>query len=150
MEINLTTDTLVWLRRDLRLEDNNAILKAQTMGQNFAICFIFDKNILNPLKSDQFSIKDSDGYTIDNRIYFIYRSLQELDKKLKKIGSCLILKYGFPSKVIPELVNKFQIKNLICSDDYEPAAISRDNEIKKIISKNSVNFISLKDQCDTM
>ena len=113
MKINLTTDTLVWLRRDLRLEDNKAILKAQTIGQNFAICFVFDKNILDPLKSDPLSMKDSDGYTIDKRISFIYRSLQELDEKLKKIGSCLILEYGFSDRVIPELVKKLEVKNLI-------------------------------------
>ena len=140
MEINLTTDSLVWLRRDLRLEDNKAILKAQTIGQNFAICFVFDKNILDPLKSDPLSMKDSDGS-------FIYRSLQELDEKLKKIGSCLILEYGFSDRVIPELVKKLQAKNLICSNDYEPSAISRDNKIKKIISKDLVSFISVKDQC---
>ena len=126
MKINLTTDTLVWLRRDLRLEDNKAILKAQTVGQNFAICFVFDKNILDPLKSDPLSMKDSDGYTIDKRISFIYRSLQELDEKLKKIGSCLILEYGFSDRVIPKLVKKLKAKNLICSNDYEPSAISRD------------------------
>ena len=147
MKINLTTDTLVWLRRDLRLEDNKAILKAQTIGQNFAICFVFDKNILDPLKSDPLSMKDSYGYTIDKRISFIYRSLQELDEKLKKIGSCLILEYGFSDRVIPKLVKKLEAKNLICSNDYEPSAISRDNKIKKIISKDLVSFISVKDQC---
>lgn len=147
MEINLTTDSLVWLRRDLRLEDNKAILKAQNIGQNFAICFVFDKNILNPLKSESFIVKDTDGFVIDNRIYFIYHSLKELDGELKKIGSRLILKYGFAHQVIPELVNKLQVKNLICSEDYEPSAISRDNEIKKVVSKNLVNFFSVKDQC---
>ena len=145
MEINLTTDSLVWLRRDLRLEDNKAILKAQNIGQNFAICFVFDKNILNPLKSETFIVKDTDGFVIDNRISFIYHSLKELDGELKKIGSRLILKYGFAHQVIPELVNKFQVKNLICSEDYEPSAISRDNEIKKFVSKNLVNFFSVKE-----
>jgi deoxyribodipyrimidine photo-lyase len=147
MEINLKNGSLVWLRRDLRLDDNNAISKAISLKRNFAICFVFDKTILNPLLSEPLANKDSNHFVIDNRISFIYDSLKELDENLKKMGSRLIVKHGFSTLVIPELVKKLQVENLICSNDYEPLAISRDAEIKKIIKNNQVNFISVKDQC---
>ncbi|OUT95842.1 MAG: hypothetical protein CBC01_08845, partial [Betaproteobacteria bacterium TMED41] len=112
MEIILNGGSLVWLRRDLRLEDNNAISKAISLNTKFILCFVFDKKILNPLLSEPLAVRDTNNFIIDNRISFIYYSLKELDKKLKKIGSGLIVKYGFSTKVIPELARKLQVENV--------------------------------------
>ena len=147
MEINLNGGSLVWLRRDLRLEDNNAILKALSFETKIAICFVFDETILNPLLCEPLAIKDSANLVKDRRVSFIHQTLKELDENLKKIRSRLIVKYGFSNQVIPKLVKELQVKNLICSSDYEPEAIARDSKIKNIIKEIGVNFISVKDQC---
>ncbi len=147
MENNVKSGSLVWLRRDLRLEDNKAIEKALNIDNSITLCFVFDKEILNPLLSEPLAIRDSNNLLMDRRISFIYHSLRELDLQLKEMGSLLIVKYGFSSEIIPELVKKLNIKNLVCSSDYEPSAISRDLKIKNIIKENGVNFISVKDQC---
>ncbi len=147
MEIILNGGSLVWLRRDLRLEDNNAISKAISLNTKFILCFVFDKKILNPLLSEPFAVRDTNNFIIDNRISFIYYSLKELDKKLKKIGSGLIVKYGFSTKVIPELARKLQVENVIFSNDYEPLSISRDTKIREVLKQENFKLYSVKDQC---
>ncbi|OUW04463.1 MAG: hypothetical protein CBD16_02280 [Betaproteobacteria bacterium TMED156] len=147
MELNLKCRSVVWLRRDLRLKDNSAISKAITFNEPFVICFIFDKEILNPLLRGQFATKDSKSLVKDRRVSFIHNSVKELDESLKKIGSALIVKFGYSHEIIPSIVKSFGAKKLICASDYEPDAIERDNNIKKLIQSNDVEFISVKDQC---
>ena len=43
---------LVWLRRDYRLEDNNALFNALKQCETVFVCFIFDKVILDQLDHD--------------------------------------------------------------------------------------------------
>ena len=114
MEIILNGGSLVWLRRDLRLEDNNAISKAISLNTKFILCFVFDKKILNPLLSEPFAVRDTNNFIIDNRISFIYYSLKELDKKLKEATTSVIFspaQLEKKSKTIgkPLTVNKKQV-----------------------------------------
>ena len=139
--------SLVWLRRDLRLDDNMAISKAISLDTPFSICFVFDREILEKISENLYSTKDSNNNVLDRRLYFIHKSLEEIDSALKKLGSSLIVIHGFATTSIPEIIKKYRFKNLICSSDYEPLAIKRDKTIKSIVEKDGVNFFSVKDQC---
>lgn len=68
--------SLVWLRRDFRLEDNLAISKACAESKQVALVFVFDSNILSQLRSKS-----------DQRVTFIYDSVVDLDLQLRKMGS---------------------------------------------------------------
>ena len=54
---------LVWLRRDLRLDDNTALFEAAKASEEVALVFIFDINILALLDKKT-----------DTRINFIHNS----------------------------------------------------------------------------
>ena len=57
---------ILWLRRDLRLDDNTALLQAFRSGLPVLPLFIFDDLILKELPED------------DARVNFIYQSLANM------------------------------------------------------------------------
>lgn len=131
-----TTNNLaiVWLRRDLRLQDNTALAEASRSSNNIAVVFVFDKQILNEIKTPT-----------DPRISFIFETITELNSELEKKGSQLIVQYGDPTRVIPSLVKKLGANSLYFNEDYELYAKKRDKEIDSILTKSGVTVQSFKD-----
>jgi deoxyribodipyrimidine photo-lyase len=125
---------IFWFRRDLRLEDNNALYKALTSGLPVQPIFLFDTNILEKLE-------DKD----DARVSFIYENVSKIKKDLNQIGSDLWVFYGKPEVIFEQLFIKEEIKGVYSNCDYEPYAISRDERIKNLCSKKSVGFFTSKD-----
>ncbi len=111
---------LVWLRRDYRLDDNTAVIKALELCETVVICFIYDKNILDPLPKH------------DQRIAFIMNALREVDRELEKEQSKLVVRYGDPIDKIPEVIKAFNIDAIFYNRDYEPYAVKRDLKIDEI------------------
>ncbi len=127
--------SIFWFRRDLRLEDNIGLTKALQGEHSVLPIFIFDKNILDHLESE------------DARVTFIFETLQKISQKLKNsYQSSLAIFYGSPESIFSELVSKYNIQNVYTNHDYEPYAIDRDSKIKQLLEKNDINFMSFKDQ----
>jgi len=126
--------SIVWLRRDLRLEDNSALSQACKESKQVLVIFIFDTNILRELKSES-----------DQRITFIYDSIIELNLQLKKLGSQLIVLNGDPVVEVPKIVKILKANSLYFNEDYEPYAKNRDKKIKETLEKNNINCVKLKD-----
>ena len=124
-----------WFRRDLRLEDNAGLYHALKSGMKVQCLFIFDSEILNLLENKK-----------DRRVIFIFRQLEKIDQELKKYDSSLLIKYGSPLQVWNELLNENKIDSVFCNHDYEPYATERDSKIKELLSENSIQFHTYKDQ----
>ena len=73
-----------WFRRDLRLEDNNALFQATSSDLPVLPLFIFDTNITEELPAD------------DPRITFIYETLCSINNKLAEYGSSIFILRGDP------------------------------------------------------
>jgi deoxyribodipyrimidine photo-lyase len=128
--------TLVWLRRDLRIEDNAALYHALKENENAQLLFIFDKNILDKL---------SNKY--DRRVDFIHKTLQRINAQLNELNSSLWVFYDTPENVFKQLLSNHEIKNVYANHDYEPYAKERDEQIKQLLEANNCDFFSYKDQC---
>ena len=127
--------SLVWLRRDLRLSDNTALMEALENSIKVSLLFIFDEHILKPLPRD------------DRRITFIWESLQDLKERLiKNNAPPVTICYGFPEQIFKQIFFDFRPDALYCNHDYEPYAILRDNDIKRLCKENGIEFFSFKDQ----
>ena len=74
----MTTRALVWLRRDLRLDDHGPLLAALAEADEVYACFVFDPTILDLLA-------DRD----DRRVHFICESLAELASNWRRLGERL-------------------------------------------------------------
>jgi len=109
--------SLFWFRRDLRLNDNKA-LHAALMGKHPVLpIFIFDEAIIGSLPAD------------DPRVWFIYKTLEEIDRKLQRYGSRLYVFRGDPLLIFQQLFAEFCIAHVFFNCDFEPYGIKRDQRI---------------------
>ncbi|MDT0650015.1 cryptochrome/photolyase family protein [Autumnicola edwardsiae] len=126
---------IFWFRRDLRLDDNAGFLEALKDEHPVLPIFIFDTEILDNLPED------------DARVTFIYETLQNMRKKLREnFDSSIAMYHGKPSAIFKNLIKEFGITKVFTNHDYEPYSKNRDKEIKAILSENSIEFKTYKDQ----
>ena len=126
---------LVWLRRDLRLNDHAALYHALKSSRAVLPVFIFDTDILDALPD-----------RADRRVEFIRESLNALKQELEAHGSSLITRYGRACELIPQLAHALNAQAVFCNRDYEPAAIARDAEVAEQLSQNGRVLREFKDQ----
>ena len=124
--------TIHWFRRDLRIKDNTALYHALSQNNNVQCIFIFDENIIDELPKN------------DHRISFIYDSLLKLNNELNKYGSSLKIYKGKPIDIFKKIITKYDIDYIYLNKDYEPYAISRDNQIKELLN-NKIGLKTFKD-----
>jgi len=127
--------TIFWFRRDLRLDDNVALLQALKSEYPVLPIFIFDKNILEQLPKN------------DARVSFIVQTLKEIQKELQEKHNSSVYQYhDTPKNVFKKLIDTFSIQEVYTNHDYEPYALKRDEEIQQLLSKNDIAFKTFKDQ----
>ena len=132
---NIINNSLIWLRRDLRLYDHNALFHALKNSKSVYCCFIFDTKILEKLSNKQ-----------DRRIEFIWYALKEIKKDLNSLGSDLIVEIGDPLVLIPDLIHRYKCSALFLNKDYERYAIDRDKKISDTLQNNGIQTYKYKDQ----
>jgi deoxyribodipyrimidine photo-lyase len=123
-----------WFRRDLRFDDNRGLSEALQSGNKIIPLFIFDDEILNNLPKE------------DQRVTFIYQTLEKLNSKLNRFDSSLLVVKGNPIHVWKDLVNNYHIDSVYTNKDYEPYAIKRDAKVKKLLGVKNIQFYCFKDQ----
>jgi deoxyribodipyrimidine photo-lyase len=122
--------TLFLFRRDLRLHDNTALLKALSESDKVVVGFVFD--------SRQTDIKEN-KYFSENSFAFLLQSLQELEEDVSKKGGKLHFFEGLSHEVVESLIQKDGISSVYLNKDYTPFARTRDALIVKSAKKNAVS-----------
>ncbi len=125
---------IFWFRRDLRLEDNTALNYAIKEDKPLLPIFIFDKNILDKLEDKN-----------DARVSFIHKQIDEMSKKLGKVGSSIKTFHSSPLEAFKYLTANFDIDSVFTNRDYEPYALERDGEIENHLKKDGIGFYTFKD-----
>jgi len=126
--------SIFWFRRDLRLHDNKALFHALQSEEKILPIFIFDIDILKKIPKD------------DARISFIYSELKAMNTHLESFGTEIKIFHGNPKEVFKSLMKNYTIAKVFTNHDYEPYAIKRDLDIKKLVSSNKIDFQTYKDQ----
>jgi len=129
-----TPITIFWFRRDLRLEDNAGLYHALNNVTPVLALFIFDKNILDKLSED------------DARVTFIFQTIESLKKELQQYGSDLLVKYGTPEKIWPQILKDYKVEEVYTNHDYEPYARERDDNLAEFLTSEEIAFRTFKDQ----
>jgi len=131
---------LVWLRRDLRADDNAALYHALRAARQVWCGFVFDRAILDPLPR------------IDRRVEFIRDSLVGLDAELRALaashgveGAGLIVRHGLAIDEIPALAAHLRVQAVYANHDDEPDALARDARVRGALADAGVVFHSSKD-----
>ena len=126
--------SIVWFRRDLRLEDHAALYEASKTGLPIVPLFIFDTNIIAELPDD------------DARVSFIHQNLFSINQQLMKQGSSMLVLKGEPLKIWEQLTKTYKIHSVFINKDYEPYAIQRDQSVMKLLNQKGIEFHAFKDQ----
>lgn len=126
--------SLVWLRRDLRLQDNSALSSATHNSELVYLVFVFDTTILNKLTSPR-----------DHRVYFIFKTLEKMREKLEKEGADILILYGDPRQEIPKIAKELNVDEVYINRDYEQSAIERDEAVERELKDAQIKLCSFKD-----
>jgi deoxyribodipyrimidine photo-lyase len=128
--------TLFLFHRDLRLQDNTALLYAQSLGLPILPVFIFtDKQVgpSAPIKSQ-------------NSIQFMLQSLKELASSILLKKGRLIFLYGDTVKELEDLVKKLgKPTTIVETKDYTPFAKNREDKIQRLCKKTDIQFTAIHD-----
>lgn len=108
-----------WIRRDIRLTDNLALVEARKYSPEVIPVYILDKFLLKKW--------DPEAKKID----FLFKCLSALDTKLRQKGSRLIIRAGNPIDELRLLMNEFNSEKIIATDDHTPYSRKRDHEIQQ-------------------
>ena len=127
--------SVFWFRRDLRLHDNAGLYQALSGNYPVLPIFIFDTDILDLLEDKK-----------DKRVDFIHRALTAMQDQLLNLGSSLTIFHGKAQEAIKQLCEQYEVKEIYCNHDYEPAAIARDKQISDFAQSKGIQFKSFKDQ----
>jgi deoxyribodipyrimidine photo-lyase len=98
--------TIVWFRRDLRISDHAPLRRAALRGAVIPV-FVFDRALLHHPE------------TAPARVAFMLECLSALDQELRDRGGRLILRYGDPAEVLPQLLRETQAEGIYAYVDYE-------------------------------
>ena len=124
--------SLFVFRRDLRLEDNTALIQALSDSDEVIPCFILDPRQL-----------ESNEYRSLNAIQFMFESLRELNSELLKNDSLLYLFKGKSEQVISQLLA--HVDAVYLNRDYTPFSINRDNSIQNLCLESGKKFVLCDD-----
>lgn len=120
-----------WIRRDLRLSDNQALNTALAQAQQIIPLFIVDPYLL------------ASTYVGDKRLAFLWANLETLATALKTRGSQLIVKHGQPLAVLSDLVVNLGVKAIVAEADYSPYARQRDATIEQTLPLQLVHSLTV-------
>jgi len=119
----------------LRLVDNHALFQALQSGAQVQIVFIFDADILGRLADKQ-----------DKRIAFIWDQLARLQEEISPYQASIKTYFDTPLAAWQQIVKDFQPQQVFWNEDYEPAAIKRDQQISAFLEQQGIQAYSFKDQ----
>lgn len=110
-----------WIRRDLRLQDNQALQAACTQAEQVIPLFILDPFF------------EKSAYVAPNRVAFLMNGLRVLADSLQQRGSRLIVRQGKPVEVLARLIAETDAAAIFAEADYSVYGHTRDLTIQKTL-----------------
>ena len=112
---------LWWIRRDLRLTDNQALAAAMVHADCIVPVFVLD-----PASLDS-------PYVGDKRVAFLFGGLRQLDADLRVRGSRLVVRRGEPLAELGALLDETGATGIFAEADFSPFARRRDARVAEAL-----------------
>ncbi len=121
--------TVVWLKRDLRLEDNEALYNALQSGKRVLLLYVFENLLLN------------DPHYSERHWNFIKQSLQDLNEQLQKYNTKVLCVQADIFAVFNQLFNAYNITNVYSHQETGLlVTFNRDKEFNRYCRNNSIEW----------
>ena len=126
----MPTTALVWLRRDLRLGDNPALVAALARGERVIPVYFHAPDEEAPWQPGAASC------------WWLHQSLCALSEHLQRLGSRLIIRRGESLATLRALIAETGASQVHWNRCYEPALIARDSRIKQALRADGIDCAS--------
>ena len=93
---------LVWFRNDLRIHDNEILLRAIERSRQIVPVYCFDPRHFTRTRYGTHK-------TGVLRAAFLLENVLALQQMLRQLGGDLIIRYGYPEKLLPKLAEKYDV-----------------------------------------
>lgn len=116
---------VVWFKTDLRIHDNETLLKAIAQSEQIIPVYCFDDL---HYETSKYGFKKTGSF----RAQFLLESLQDLDQNLRAIGSGLLIVKGKPEIEIPKIVAQYKAQKVFAKREvaYEEKQTEKRVEIE--------------------
>jgi len=111
--------TVMWLRRDLRLSDNPALLEALRNGRQVVPLFVVDPALWGPSGT--------------NRRAFLVGCLNSLNESF---GGRLVVRRGRPEQVVARLAQEVEAPWVFMAEDFGPYGRARDERVARALARS--------------
>jgi deoxyribodipyrimidine photo-lyase len=101
---------IVWFKTDLRLTDNETLIKAIAQNNQIVPVYCFDES---HFKNTDFGFKKMGSY----RAQFLLESLEDLATNLKILGSNLVILFGKPEVELPKIAKSYQAQKVFAKKE---------------------------------
>jgi deoxyribodipyrimidine photo-lyase len=126
--------SLVWFRRDLRLEDQPALLAAIEYGSPVIPVYI------------QSSVDEGEWPAGAASRWWLHHSLSRLAEQLNSLGSKLIIRDGDPNTELISIIEETDASAVFWTRRYEPSGIEFDIRVKADLKSRGVHAESFNGQ----
>lgn len=116
-----------WIRRDLRLNGNQALATSAQGNRQVFPLFVIDPRLIEA------------HHTGKKRVAFMFDALRSLDRSLRIQGSQLTVRVGLPHEVIPDIAREIGAEEVVAESDFGPFAQRRDAAVSKRVSLRLVD-----------
>jgi len=123
--------SIVWFKTDLRLHDNETLIRAIENSEEIIPVYCFDES---HFKTSQFGFKKTGNF----RVQFLIESLIDLDLNLRKFGSGLLIVNGKPEIELFKIAELYKVKKIYAKE--ETAFEEKQTENKVEIALNKLNI----------
>jgi deoxyribodipyrimidine photo-lyase len=116
-----------WIKRDIRIKDNEALVKAIKNSTQVLPIFVFEPSLINAPESSAF------------HLYAQIEALKDLKKNIQTIGGDILIARGEVIDVFTSLKKKYNLKQIFSHEETgSNITFVRDKKIKKWCQKNNV------------
>ena len=128
------TNSLVWFRNNMRVEDNSSLTKAINNSENvIGFINIDPKNFL----STKYGFKKTEKY----RVKFLLETISDLKSQLDKLNISLIITHKDFGQSINEIINQFEVTSIYTQTEW-----TRDELKEESFIPEEINLIKDFDQ----
>ena len=119
---------IVWFKTDLRIEDNETLVKAIAISENIIPVYCFEES---HFETTSYGFKKTGSF----RTQFLLESLQDLDAKLRTLGSGLRIVMGKPEVEIPKLVQEYKVQKVFAKREVAFEEIQTEKKVQSELFK---------------
>ena len=124
---------IIWLKRDLRLQDHESFLQAEEAEEDYMAIYIFEPSMMNYPDTSL------------RHLQFVYHSLTEMNTSLKKYGRSVRIFQAEAEQVFSFLISKYSIGKVF---SYQESGIrftwERDKRIAKLLHGCNIKWMQFQ------